>query len=1264
MGLPYETAAYTLIGMATRFQDFFYAPAQDVTFEYMNENGEVNTATVPNVAKIKSQLDAEAVTDAELADALKSYYDKVEVDAIRDAIMGNFDSYYNKDEVDAKITDVSKETVTSKESYFKNVLSNNNNFDSSGLISDGNAHYVNGSNAGLPIWTSIDYTTLKPSVMYIGNDTYEYNAAITSNNNRVVTFNVNGHILTLNNGSYNTASELADSGATYVKFPDAPTLSSTVIDDVNNAPAIEQGDFLYITDTTNTVLPFPQDLSIDPFIQGSFYIEPGAKVEYDSDNNELSYTVMDASALHAFYICKNLKLIKGLEYEITLEIERVNCADATVELFFYKGGDDAIITDLPDGVNTYTFVENGNFNYFITTSANGNNNEKINIKQLAIKVKKPKLISTIVPFAGGKVFEKPYAFCAAKTVARKDLVFLEQWEEDIAEKDIVYPYGNTQYVGGDIDGVTGIIEGTFVGADTYSLHGTWENPGNTVGKGYVWSNLNTDERIALATNGFNNIYKDGDKWLQTRYRLRVVRGGGNLPYNYFKNDIGNEISYVNNTASVKPKGKLVSIVSDLAGDYALKDYSIPGQENGWFYRVLENTEANNSLSNGCCVVKSDDESLYSENSETYCIPIAIVQRLNDGAYHPSYNPDGTSRFFYNDNAVKWHVLANGTITSLADCFNPDLIAAINKTDNTDVVKLSDVTDDTYISTSNFMTQMPARPDEIFANEINKRLIENIIINAKNPEEKRILDENFYKLVDNVFRGNESPTGFVEITRQNSDSRLFKISSLAKGSTFRLYTKTHASVGGMINPDDFTIGNKYYIMDEDGKFISFKVEYKEVHDGGIVTTILDSTMTIDEFTLSTAGKYYYYPKKKMFITANITDTNMNGTITYTDFVGDPRPLKYRIKYNTASNNSGTVNIDNYVLHSNGTYYISLSGRGDLSDIEKDIADNGSQWKNLGTDGTIGGLPKDALNVGVNANLNISYEEETVELFPTKHKILNYNSNGLSVNYIRIPLLRPTLIGREIVVINSKTGKKYQPEIYTGHGGQSAPAWDAVNVNVGTTAITNNTEFGRGVTDTVSIVTSYTDSDGNKTVVFNEDDIEFLTAYVSYDTAPNFLTTRWLGKSVLAGGLYLTAYRDSYLAFYLINRRLTGTYGDTSRRYIRNVQYWNFNTPTNGILSTSWLSSPELYYLHHADVHMDAFRMDNSKYGVKTIPFLSIINQRYVLGFLYKELKNNGTTWGDDSNFQISDYQNTVLNSFGAKVVIGVKYMELPYYRKGK
>ena len=56
MALASTTAAYTLIGLASKFQEFFYSDAADVTFEYMNEDGEKLSTSVPNVAKIEDNL--------------------------------------------------------------------------------------------------------------------------------------------------------------------------------------------------------------------------------------------------------------------------------------------------------------------------------------------------------------------------------------------------------------------------------------------------------------------------------------------------------------------------------------------------------------------------------------------------------------------------------------------------------------------------------------------------------------------------------------------------------------------------------------------------------------------------------------------------------------------------------------------------------------------------------------------------------------------------------------------------------------------------------------------------------------------------------------------------------------------------------------------------------------------------------------------------------------------------------------------------------
>jgi hypothetical protein len=126
----------------------------------------------------------------------------------------------------------------------------------------------------------------------------------------------------------------------------------------------------------------------------------------------------------------------------------------------------------------------------------------------------------------GDIYSNTSYFEARDSVSRQDLVFLETWHEDIAEKDIVYPYGNVQYRGGDVDGLSGIANGNFTGSDTYSLFGNWQNAVDLVGKGYKWSNLTEEQRIKLASNPDNNIYKDGDKWVQVRYRIRVVRGLG------------------------------------------------------------------------------------------------------------------------------------------------------------------------------------------------------------------------------------------------------------------------------------------------------------------------------------------------------------------------------------------------------------------------------------------------------------------------------------------------------------------------------------------------------------------------------------------------------------------------------------------------------------------------------------------------------------------------------------------------------------------
>ena len=212
-------------------------------------------------------------------------------------------------------------------------------------------------------------------------------------------------------------------------------------------------------------------------------------------------------------------------------------------------------------------------------------------------------------------------------ISRSDLVFLESWHEDIAEKNIVYPLGNVQYLGSNTDGLTGIANGSFSGFETYSLSGLWQTSSSLIGKGYVWSSLTESQRKAFISNPDNNCYLDGDKVIQVRYRCRVLMGED-----------------TNSMAKATVQGKSVVPSSVL--------YTAP--------------------------VTTVDAGLYSNTSTTYgydgkvnAISIANIQRPNFGMYHPIYNPNG-SRKASDD---KYWYETSVSFTSISDCFNSDKILA-------------------------------------------------------------------------------------------------------------------------------------------------------------------------------------------------------------------------------------------------------------------------------------------------------------------------------------------------------------------------------------------------------------------------------------------------------------------------------------------------------------------------------------------------------------------------------------------------------------
>lgn len=66
------------------------------------------------------------------------------------------------------------------------------------------------------------------------------------------------------------------------------------------------------------------------------------------------------------------------------------------------------------------------------------------------------------------------------------------------------------------------------------------------------------------------------------------------------------------------------------------------------------------------------------------------------------------------------------------------------------------------------------------------------------------------------------------------------------------------------------------------------------------------------------------------------------------------------------------------------------------------------------------------------------------------------------------------------------------------------------------------------------------------------------------------------------------------------------------------------------------------------------------AVKVLPYLTRLNGKAYLNLVFKEMKHNGSSWGDDSKFNIVDNVSTTTDNNAQTVLIGQKTVELPYF----
>ena len=238
---------------------------------------------------------------------------------------------------------------------------------------------------------------------------------------------------------------------------------------------------------------------------------------------------------------------------------------------------------------------------------------------------------------------------SAPILTRQDLVFLESWQEDTSEKQVLLPLGNSQYGATTWNGIP-LKKLTDLGVGQgYSAFGEWD--ADTVGYGVLISELTDAQLKKFLQDPKNNIYFDAEtgKLIQCRYRVRVVEGCGNEWMGTVYNEAALQFDRSNTVIAQGGESVSPSMAGWITGAFL-------GTGNSY---ADETTKALRGI-------------FKAQRLDIYALPIALRQTLNQGAYHPEFNSAGCKRV-NNDTTgyttgTDWHSSVACKITNQKQCF--------------------------------------------------------------------------------------------------------------------------------------------------------------------------------------------------------------------------------------------------------------------------------------------------------------------------------------------------------------------------------------------------------------------------------------------------------------------------------------------------------------------------------------------------------------------------------------------------------------------
>lgn len=261
-------------------------------------------------------------------------------------------------------------------------------------------------------------------------------------------------------------------------------------------------------------------------------------------------------------------------------------------------------------------------------------------------------------------------------INRQDLVLLEVWHEKISDKDVVYPRGLVQY---GVSAWEGINLQTDNVAQGYSAQ--FEGDTATTGRSAVWSSLSEANKAKFIQDPLNNIYSDNGELIQVRARARVIRGLEGSWEDIMPSFNKSEDGVLQFAGGISPDFTYVLA----QGKTAVPPSPALGSDDQNIFLDAGRVSPTIIPSFGSASTRTNNTAFSEDGQPCRVIPICLVDRLNQGAYHPVFNSQGAGTFWNEDSGdgqnsgtgaawAKWHESsimgqAAYTVNSLSVCFD-------------------------------------------------------------------------------------------------------------------------------------------------------------------------------------------------------------------------------------------------------------------------------------------------------------------------------------------------------------------------------------------------------------------------------------------------------------------------------------------------------------------------------------------------------------------------------------------------------------------